>query len=202
MYCLKTTFRLCGACLVLFAVTAIFGCHTCNEITPGAIPQPNGTYDCQWIHAQRTRAAQDNFVIYDYEWSADVTKLTPFGQGHVSQIAQAACHVPFPIVIEPSSDRRLDELRRMAVLETLASSGTPVPPDRVILGRPEAEGLYSQEAPGIVRGMFGTQAGGQSAGAGTSGTGATSGGTQGSMNGGTIGGAGTGVGIGVGTGVY
>ena len=66
------------------------GCHTCNDITPGAIPQPNGTYACQWIHAEKARAAQDKFVIYQYEWSADVTKLTPSGQGHVAQIAQAA----------------------------------------------------------------------------------------------------------------
>ena len=47
----------------------------------------------------------------------------------------------------------------------------PVPPDRVILGRPEAEGLYGQEAPGIARRMFSTQTGGQGAGGGTLGGG-------------------------------
>ena len=133
---------------------------------------------------REARADQDNFVIYQYEWSADVTKLTPSGQGHVAQIAQGLCQVPFPVVIEPSSDRRVDESRRMAVLEALASSGNPVTPDRVILGRPEAEGLYGQEAPGIARGMFGTQTGGQSTGVGTLGAGATLGGTQGGMIGG------------------
>ena len=135
-------------------VAAVSGCHTCNDITPGAIPQPNGTYACQWVHAEKARADQDKFVIYQYEWSADGTKLTPSGQGHVAQIAQGLCQVPFPVVIEPSSDRRVDESRRMAVLEALANSGNPVTPDRVILGRPEAEGLYGQEAPGIARGMF------------------------------------------------
>ena len=188
MYRPKATLRLCGIFLVPFAVAVVSGCHTCNNITPGAIPQPNGTYACQWVHAERARAAQDNFVIYHYEWSADVTKLTPSGQGHVAQIAQAMCQVPFPVVIEPSSDRRLDDLRRMAVLEALASSGNPVPPDRVILGRPEAEGLYGQEAPGVARGMLSTQTGGQNTGVGTPGTGATLGGTQGSMyGGGTLG---------------
>ena len=76
---------------------AVPGCHngeqcrSCNDITPGAIPQPNGTYDCQWIHAEMARADQDKFVIYQYEWSADGTKLTPSGQEHVAQIAQGLC---------------------------------------------------------------------------------------------------------------
>jgi hypothetical protein len=206
MYRKKATLRLCGLFLLPFAAAVVSGCHTCNNITPGAIPQPNGTYACQWVHTERTRAAQDNFVIYQYEWSADVTKLTPSGQEHVAQIAQGLSQTPFPVVIEPSSnpsDRRLDEARRMAVLEALASSGNPVPPDRVILARPEAEGLYGQEAPGVARGMLSTQTGGQNTGIGTSSAGATLGGTQGSMyGGGTLGGAGTGVGIGVGAGVY
>ena len=71
-------------------VAAVSGCHTCNDIAPGAIPQPNGTYACQWVHAEKARADQDKFVIYQYEWSADATKLTPSGQEHVAQIAQGA----------------------------------------------------------------------------------------------------------------
>ncbi len=188
--------------MVPFVVAAVSGCHTCNDIAPGAIPQPNGTYACQWVHAEKARADQDKFVIYQYEWSADGTKLTPSGQGHVAQIAQGLCQVPFPIVIEPSSDPRVDESRRMAVLEALASSGNPVTPDRVLLRRPEAEGLYGQEAPGAARGMLSTQTGGQGTGVGALGAGATLGGTQGGMSGGAIGGAGTGGGMGVGVGVY
>jgi hypothetical protein len=179
-------------------VTAICGCHTCNDIVPGAIPQPNGTYACQWAHAEKARADQDKFVIYQYEWSADVTKLTPSGQGHVAQIAQGLSQTPFPVVIEPSSDGRVDESRRMAVLEALANNGNPVTPDRVLLRRPEAEGMYGQEAAGTARGMFGTQTGGQSTGVGTSGAGAASGGIQG----GVTGGAGISGGVGGGMGIY
>jgi len=202
MYRPRETFRLFRIFPVLFVAAALSGCHSCNDIVPGAIPQPSGTYVCQWTHAQKTRADQDQFVIYQYEWSADATKLTPSGQRHVAQIAQGLCQAPFPVVIEPSSDSRVDESRRIAVLEAIASSGNPVTPDRVILGRPEAEGLYGQEAPGIARGMFSTQTGGQSIGAGTFGTGAALGGTQGSMTGGTVGGIGTSSGIGSGAGVY
>ena len=67
---------------------------SCDDIPPGAIPQPNGTYACQWIHAETARADQDNFVIYQYEWSADGTKLTPFGQEHVARIAKGCRKCP------------------------------------------------------------------------------------------------------------
>jgi len=194
MHRLNATSQLGGIFSVLLTVAAVSGCHSCNDIAPGAIPQPNGTYACQWAHAERGRAAQDNFVIYQYEWSADVTKLTPSGQGHVAQMAQTLFQVPFPVVIEPSSDRRLDEARRMAVLEALANSGNPVTPDRVILARPEAEGMYGQEAQGVGNSMFPNRSSGQGAGAGTSGTG----GTQGNINVGVgISGGGGGGGMGI-----
>ena len=141
----------------------VSGCHngsgSCNDITPGAIPQPNGTYLCQWNHAQTGRADRDNFVIYQYEWSADGTKLTTFGQEHLARIAQGLPQVGFPVVIEPASDPHLNESRRLAVLEALANCHVPIVPDRVIFGRPEAEGLYGQEAPAVAGGMLGGQGG-------------------------------------------
>jgi hypothetical protein len=198
--------RLCGAILLAALVMASTpGCHngeqcrSCNDITPGAIPQPNGTYDCQWIHAEKARADQDKFVIYHYEWSADATKLTPSGQEHVAQIARGLCQAPCPVVIEPSLDRGLDEARRRAVLEALACYGGPVSPDRVTFGRPEAEGLYGQEAPGIAARMLTSQTGGQAAGGGALGAGTAQGGI-GSV--GTSPGVGVGVGVGMGMGTY
>jgi hypothetical protein len=187
--------------LILCALTANAGCHNgpepCNDIAPGAIPQPNGTYACQWIHGERARADQDNFVIYEYEWAADGRNLTTFGQQHVARIAQGLTQVPFPVVIEPSSDQRVNEGRRMAVLEALACCHVQIIPDRVILGRSEAEGLYGQEAPGIERGMFGTSSGGQQ------GTGPMLGGATGSTMGGiSTSGFGGSTGVGVGVGVF
>ena len=178
--------------LVLLTLAATGCCETghksCNDIPPGAIPQPNGTYLCQWNHAETDRAIQDHFVIYQYEWSADGTRLTSSGQEHLMRIAQRLPQVCFPVVIEPVSDPRLNELRRLTVLEGLANCHVPIVPDRVVLGRPGAEGLYGQEAPGVAAGMLGSQGGGQ--GAGTTGGGATS-----SIGGGgsTSGGGGMGV---------
>jgi hypothetical protein len=135
-------------------------------------------------------------VIYNYEWAADAPRLTVSGQEHVGQIAHSLCQTPFPVVIEPTYDRRVDELRRAAVLEALANDGSPTNPDRVIFARPEAEGLYGDEARGVARGMFTSQSGvqGGAAGGGGLGGGTALGGTQGS--------AGTSPSVGVGVGFY
>jgi hypothetical protein len=169
--------RFGAICLAMAVAAGVPGCHngqecrSCNDIVPGAIPQPNGTHACQWVHAEKARADQDKFVIYHYEWSADATKLTPAGQEHVDTIAHALSQVPCPVVIEPSPDRHLDESRRAAVIEALANDGSAVSPDRVVLGRPEAEGRYGDEAPGIAGRMFATQSAGQGAATTSSGTG-------------------------------
>ena len=158
-----------GALWMVLLPTAISGCQSgqkpCEDIAPGAIPQPNGTYACQWIHAETARADRDNFVIYQYEWSADGTRLTQFGQEHMARIAQGLPQVPFPVVIEPVSDPRLNEIRRMAVLESLANCHVPIVPERVVIGRSEAEGLYGDEAVGVAARMLRNTASGQGGGA-------------------------------------
>ena len=116
-------------------------------------------------------------MIYQYEWSADGKKLTQFGQEHVARIAQGLPQVCFPVVIEPATDPHLNESRRLAVLEALANCHVPIVPDRVVLGRSEAEGLYGQEAPGVASGMLSNQGSGGGAGSmGGGATGATGGG--------------------------
>ena len=112
------------------------------------------------------RAGQDRYVIYQYEWSAEPTKLTTAGQEHVVCMARDLGQVPYEVIIDPSPDAHLNELRRVAVIEALAASGCPTDPARVCVGHPEAEGLYGQEAPGIAAGMLSNQGGGQGAGGG------------------------------------
>ena len=90
------------------AATSGAGC--CNDIAPGAIPQPNGTYDCQWVHAGDGQGQARKFVIYQYEWTTDGAKLTPAGQEHLAEIAKAIACVPYPVVIEPVADDQLNGL--------------------------------------------------------------------------------------------
>ena len=199
MYCANKNPWTGASWLMLLAVAASGCCEdghkSCGDMVPGAIPQPAGTYACQWIHAEAARADQDKFVIYQYEWSADGTKLTPFGQEHLTRIAQGLPQVCFPVVIEPSSDPHVNDSRRAAVLESLANSHVQIMPDRVVLGRSEAEGLYGQEAPGVSARMLSSRGGGQGAGA-------TGGGVTGSMSGGTSISGGAGGGAGIGTSAY
>ncbi len=197
MYCPANNSWIGRLCVIVLTMAAPGCCQhpgCCNDITPGAIPQPNGTYACQWMHAEMGRAEQDKFVIYQYEWAADGTKLTPAGQEHLARIVPRLPQVPFPIVIECSSDKRVDETRRLAVLESLANCRVPISPERVVLGHSEAEGMYGQEAPGVARGMLSNSSGGQGAGAmGGAGSTSTLGGTS------TSGGGGIGGGVGLGT---
>jgi hypothetical protein len=141
--------------MIPLTIVLAAGCHEtgcvcptdrCADIPPGAIPQPPGTYSCQWQTAQKLRAEQDKFVIYQYEWFEGGDHLGPDGRRHVEAIAQQLGGVPFPVVVEKSTDGKLDALRRQQVIADLAKLGAPDPERRVILGYSEAEGLQGTEA--------------------------------------------------------
>jgi len=89
--------------------------------------------------------------------------------------------VPYPVVISASDNDSLNETRRQAVVQELAAAGYRDADQRVIIERPEGEGLYGPEAARIGVGrLLGT----------TGTTGGAGGGT-----GGGIGGAGAGAAV-------
>jgi len=145
-----------GLFLILGAAGLAAGCHEtgwvwptdrCADIPCGAIPQPAGVYCCQWQNAQKFRAEQDKFVIYQYEWFQGGDHLGPDGRRHVEAIAQGLAAVPFPVIVEKSNDNtKLDETRKQQVIATLTTLGAPDAERRVILGYSEAEGLAGTEA--------------------------------------------------------
>ena len=186
-----------GAALrtMVAAMAALAGCHnSCNDIPPGAIPQPSGTYVCGWVHATADRADRDAFVIYQYEWSAEKTVLTPGGREHLDCLAARLAQSTCPIIIETSLDDRLDAARRAAVLTALAGRNMPLCADRVVVGRSDAEGLYGQEAPGVASGILSTRGAGNSAGAAQGGgMGGVQGGASGSTSTTTSSGGGMGI---------
>ncbi len=175
---------------LVLCMMAAPGCHTdcnsANDIPPGAIPQPCGTYVCRWMHGETARADRENFVIYRYEWSAEPAKLTPNGREHLDCLSQWLAQSTCPVVIETSQDERLDAARREEIVKMLAGKNVLLAAERVVVGRSEAEGLYGQEAPGVSGGMLGGQGGG-------GGAGATGGGGLGATGGATISGGGGGI---------
>lgn len=157
----------------------------CWDIPVGAVPERLGTHACRWQNAHAMRGEQDSFVIYEYEWHLDEARLAPFGERHILEIARNLDHLPFPIVIEASENRSLDEARRLALVQALASI-TEIGFDRVVIGYPAAEGLNGQEAPALAPAYLNAGSGGQFS---------TSGGQ---FSGGNAAGFGAGLGFGVG----
>ncbi len=125
----------------------------CDDIALGAIPRPVGTYSCQWQTAHIARSNQGKMVVFENEWFLGGQELGPEGQKHIARMAKQISTNEYPIVVEPhfdtqrnSFDESLNEARRLAVVDRLARAGVPSPESRVIVGLPEAEGLYGPEA--------------------------------------------------------
>ncbi|MCI0681332.1 MAG: hypothetical protein L0Y71_04440 [Gemmataceae bacterium] len=175
------------------ALSALVGCHSCDpafgpacaDIPPGAIPQPLGTYACQWQTAQAERAELDDFVVYMNEWAERSALLGPCGRAHLSAIARRLDSIPAQVMVQQSADPELDLARLATVIEFLAQLGVGDAGSRVIIGTPEAEGLYGFEAPRAVRGYTrGIGPGGGAATTGFGGAGSGMSGTTGSGFGG------------------
>jgi hypothetical protein len=172
------------ATLPLAALLAATGCRNapvrndcapCADIPHGALPQPAGTYLCQWQRAQMDLAEEDDFVVYEAEWRGLTTDLGPYGQQHLAAIAQRLPQTPFLVVIVPrfdvernQPDEALNMARRMAYVEALAHAGVPDADQRVVIGGAKAEGLLGEEAAryGFTRAIGGDSRGGAGGGYG------------------------------------
>lgn len=118
----------------------------CADIPSGAMPRPAGTYVCQWQHAQMDRAEKEEFVIHQYEWFQGGRTLGPDGRRHLATMTLRLAHEPYPVVISASDDPDKDEMRRQTIVEALAMDGVSDADQRVLIAKPEAEGLYGPEA--------------------------------------------------------
>ena len=134
---------------------SFLGIGKCNAIPCGAIPQPYGWFVHKWEDAQCAKAEADDFVIYKHEWFKGGTELGPYGTYHIQQILKRLPGVPFPVLIQvETQDPARNEMRRMVIVNYLAQAGVPDPDARVVLGYPEAEGLYGDEAVRIYQQMI------------------------------------------------
>jgi hypothetical protein len=95
---------------------------------------------------QIDKAEADDFVIYKHEWYMGGKELGPYGRYHIQLIARRIPSVPFPVMIQVTEDASLNEARRKAVVRMLQDAGVADAEQRVVLGYPEAEGLYGEEA--------------------------------------------------------
>lgn len=126
----------------------------CASITPGSMPAPNGAFVRQHQLVQTNKAEMDDFVVYLQEWYMGGRDLGPYGEYHIAQIAQRLPNTPFPVLVQVAPDPAMNEHRRRVVIEKLAMAGIPDAANRVVLGRPEAEGLNGPESFRVYQGML------------------------------------------------
>jgi hypothetical protein len=164
----------------------------CTNIAPGALPDPAGDHVHRFEDMQTKNGEAISFVIFLNEWYMGGMSLGPYGGVHLQQIAQLLPGVPYAVIIQPSLDPNLNELRRTLVVERLLKAGIENAEVRVRLEYPQVEGVIGDEAPIIYRNMLrSSQQSGQGTGAGTN--------LSGGIGGFGTGGAGIG-GLGAGTG--
>jgi uncharacterized membrane protein YgcG len=170
----------------------------CASIVPGSLPMPNGSFVRQHQLVQTNKAEMDDFVVYLQEWYMGGKELGPYGEYHIVQMAQRMPFVPFPVLVQVAPDPLLNECRRRLVIEKLTNAGFADAANRVVLGRPEAEGLNGPESFRVYQGLLfntGQNAGGFGGGFGGGGFGGFGGGGFGGLGGG-FGGGGFGGGLG------
>lgn len=115
-------------------------------------------------------AAKDQFVIYLMEWTSE-TVPGPYGQYHLERIAEALPGCPFPVIIQPCPEDRINFARRSAVVTFLLNKGISDAEQRIRVAYPQAEGLFGIEAPRIFFSTFSGRGGGMGGGLGGGGLG-------------------------------
>ncbi|MFL5245755.1 MAG: hypothetical protein ACJ8FY_27090 [Gemmataceae bacterium] len=94
-------------------------------------------------------------TLYHYDFQEGREGLTSRGKDQVAKIRAMLPQNFFPIVIERSPDAPgLAESRRRIILNELAKGPFPVPPERVVIGAPLADGLSGVEAEIIYRNLL------------------------------------------------
>ncbi len=100
--------------------------------------------------AYRTHIANGEaarMVLYHYDFVGQTASLNTHGQDGLAKIATLAGCNGFPIIIERTPmNPALAEARRLAVINRLAGQGFVLPPERVVVGAPVANGLNGVEA--------------------------------------------------------
>lgn len=145
----------------LTTAVCIAGCHHCSEF--GDItPYPLGTISDPVWKMQESNAEASDFVIHEHEWVANSESLNDMGINHLMRIAARSAEVPYPIIVEPSSqsirkettlhqfpihnDVELDLRRRDVIIEALTRRNVVDAATRVQVGPATAPGFESFEA--------------------------------------------------------
>ncbi len=126
------------------SVSFLAGCqHSGSYDLPARyIPEPAGTRQAVLLEMQATKGERGDFVVYNYAWVPGETVLGDYGQRQVRELVPRIPREPFPLLIEPSGDSKLDHARREALVEHLLIQGIEDAEAVVVVRQPTAHYLY------------------------------------------------------------
>jgi uncharacterized membrane protein YgcG len=174
------------------------GCIRDKLSIPAPLPEPPlplGSSVRPMMDLQEMHGEANDFVIHEHEWVAGTSRLNPAGEAHLRQIAARSGQVPFPVLVENSSEEtaaliegcppcdKLDEDRRNVVIAALTLMGVPGASQRVVVSPALAAGLTSAEAEQAYGGTIRNSGAGGGGGFGGGGGGGFGGGGGGGFGG-------------------
>ena len=155
----------------------------CADIPHGALPDPPGAHLARFAEIQKTNAEALSYAIFVNEWYMGGKILGPYGEYHVQELSRLLPGTPYHVMVQPTLDPALNDLRRAVVVAKLVEAGVTDADERVRVEYPQTEGLYGQEAPNILRSMLQSNQGGSQIGNSTYFPGSTGGNSSGSGSG-------------------
>jgi hypothetical protein len=118
------------------------------------------------MHAtQIANAAATRMMLYQYDFHPHDPRLNPRGNWQLQKMSDRMQYHGFPILIEATTSRDLDEARRAQVLAVLQEANIPIDPADVLISRPLTRGIDGLDAIPIHTNLLRMSSDGQAGGA-------------------------------------
>lgn len=123
---------------------------------PAFVEPPLGSYINRQFAVQVSKADAHRFTVYQTDFLPGTDRFSPPGAARFNLMYGRLPAWTGPIFVEWTPDQpELAEARRRAILATLATAGTPIPADRVVIGPSPYPGAIGTEAAGHFHNMIG-----------------------------------------------
>jgi hypothetical protein len=118
------------------------------------VEPPLGSYINRQFAVQVSKADAHRFTVYQTDFLPGTDRFSPVGASRFNLMYGRLAGWTGPIFVEWTPDRpELAEARRQAILATLATAGSPMPADRVVIGPSPYPGALGTEAAGHFNNM-------------------------------------------------
>jgi len=113
------TKKIVASMFVLTSCLVVTACqHSGSYDLPAEhIPEPAGTRHNVLFSMQATKGEQYKYLLDKSSWYGTSTSLSPDGQHQVEWMVSQLDKNPYTVYVEPSGNHRIDETRRMALIE-------------------------------------------------------------------------------------